>query len=211
MGHMIDRSNRLRSATLAALALAATAALAAAPPGRAARGAAPAHPNAAAPAKAKPEQAKSPPVRHGEQTDQGVVQSVSANAIVLKELDGSSVSVPVNAQTRVLVDGRPALLREVKPGFVAIAKWKDGKPAHDLRAFDLASDTIVQSVLAHAVVVTSAGGGTVTIKVNAKTRVFIDGKPAKLNDVKPGFIVVAGATGSKGGKPASELRVLNPS
>jgi hypothetical protein len=45
---------------------------------------------------------------------------------VLKELDGSTVSVG-DTHTQVLVDG-VAFLKNVKPGFVAIAKWKDGMP-----------------------------------------------------------------------------------
>src|SRR5712691_3912540 len=146
---MIGTSGRLRWASLAALVLAA-AALAGAPAGRAEGGAAGLHSQAAAPPnapKTKPEQAKTPTVHPGERTDQGVVQSVSASAIVVKELDGSSVSVPVNAQTSILVDGRAALLQDVKPGFVAIAKWKDGKPAQEVRGFDLANDAIVKAVL----------------------------------------------------------------
>jgi hypothetical protein len=163
-----------------------------------------------------PKPGKEPPVRHGQLLDQGVVQSVSTSTIVLKELDGSSVSVPVDAQTQVLVDGVKALLKNIKPGFVAIAKWKDGKAATQIRAFDLVHDTIVKSVLKNAVVVTKPGGATRTIKVNATTKVYIDGVRSKLQSVEPGFIVVPSAVVLQGAaananKPVAELRVLNPS
>jgi len=120
---------RVRIATVATLTVAA---LAIAPTGLAA---------AAAP----DGQVKSPPAAsssaHGVQTSQGVVQSVSAKAIVLKELDGSKPIVPLDAKTRVLIDGQPARLRDVKPGFVAIATWKAGKPTRELRVFDTSSAT----------------------------------------------------------------------
>src|SRR5580765_3146389 len=80
---MIGTSARLPCA-LAVLVLAATAALASAPVGRAGQ---PSHPAPQNTAKAKPEQAKTPPGHSGERTDQGVVQSIATDAIVVKELD----------------------------------------------------------------------------------------------------------------------------
>jgi hypothetical protein len=210
---MIEMTRRPWSATLVALALFATVVLAAGPSGRGVGVAEAAGPEAAAlakPVQVKPP-GKGPPARSG----QGIVQSVSARAVVLKELDGSTVSVPVDAKTRVLVDGKPASLRSVKPGFVAAAKWKAGKAARELQAFDLSGQNsagvaVVESVSADAIVVQEARGSTVTIPVDAKTRVFIDGKAASLRDVKPGYSVVTNVKGSKGNKPASELRFLRP-
>ena len=89
----------------------------------------------------KPGAAQSNGPRGGEQTSQGVVQSVLAKAIVLKELDGSSVSVPIDARTRFLVDGKRASLRDVKPGFVATATWKAGEAAREVQALDPSHST----------------------------------------------------------------------
>jgi len=50
----------------------------------------------------------------------------------------------------------------------------------------------------------------VSIPVNAKTRVLIDGKPAKLAAVEAGYTVVITANDAKGAKPAHELRFLRP-
>jgi hypothetical protein len=50
----------------------------------------------------------------------------------------------------------------------------------------------------------------VTIRVNAKTRVFVDGQPVTLRDVRPGFTLVTRADQSKRAKPARELRFLRP-
>ena len=150
---------------------------------------------------------------HGAGTGEGIVQSVSASAIVLRELDGSTVSVPVGSSTHVFVDGKKALLRDVKVGFVASATWKAGKPAPVLKVFNLSgphavSVGIVDSVSSGILVVTGTGGTTKSIPVNAKSRVFVDGLPAKLAAVKAGYTVVITA---KGGKAAHELRFLRPS
>jgi hypothetical protein len=63
----------------------------------------------------------------------GVVQSVSATGVWVKRLDGSSVNVSVDRKTRVTIDGKPARLTDVKPGFVLSATWQTGKPATILR------------------------------------------------------------------------------
>lgn len=205
---MVEVSRRPWGATLAVLALFATVVLAAGPSGGGVGVAAAAGPEAAA--LAKPVRVKGPPARSGG-SGRGIVQSVSVRAVVLKELDGSTVRVPVDAKTRVLVDGKPASLRAVKPGFVAFAKWAAGKATQELQAFNTAGVGVVESVSADAVVVQEARGSTVTIPVDAKTRVFVDGKPASLRDVKPGYYtVVTNVKGSKGNMPASELRFLRP-
>jgi hypothetical protein len=69
---------------------------------------------------------------------EGIVQSVSAKAIVLRQLDGSTVGVPVGPGTHVFVNGKNASLRDVKRGFVASVTLKPGKPA-TLRAIDPAA------------------------------------------------------------------------
>jgi hypothetical protein len=63
----------------------------------------------------------------------GVVQSVTATGVSVKRLDGSSVTVPVDRNTKVTIDGKPARLTDVKPGSVLSATWQAGKPATMLR------------------------------------------------------------------------------
>ena len=210
--HMVDVSWRPWRATLVVLALFAAVVLAAGPSGGGVGVAAAAGPELVAPAKPVQvkAQVKGPPARSGG-SGRGIVLSVSARAVVLKELDGSTVSVPVDAKTRVLVDGQPASLRAVKPGFVVFAEWRAGNATRELQALNAADVGVVESVSADAVVVQEARGSTVTIPVDAKTRVSVDGKPASLRDVKPGYYtVVTNVKGSKGNKPASELRFLRP-
>lgn len=164
-------------------------------------------------------QGKAPPARGPGNAKagagKGIVQSVSATAIVLRELDGSTVRIPVAANTHVFVNGLRASLRDVRAGFVASAVWKAGKPARVLQAFDLSgpkavSVGVVDSVSTGALVVTGTGGSTVSIRVDAKTRVLVDGKPSTLAAVRAGYTVVRSAKDSKGGRPARELRFLRP-
>jgi hypothetical protein len=140
----------------------------------------------------------------------GIVQSATPKAVVVKELDGSTVSVPVAPSTRVFVDGRRASLADVAPGFVASASWGSGKPARELEAFDPSTSVaVVQSISAHAVVVTDAAGASVTVSVNPKTHVLLDGRPAPLAAVHAGDELVTGAAGPTD-RPAGELRFLRP-
>ena len=150
----------------------------------------------------------------------GIVQALSAKAVTLKELDGTTLSVAVDAKTHVFVDGRPASLRDVEPGFAAIAKGRPGRPALELRTFNLSrphgpggatvKGAVVRSVSAVAVVLNKPDGNTVTVLVDARTRVFIDGQPASLSDVEPGFVVVTSPKAFKPNRPAKELRFLRP-
>ena len=63
----------------------------------------------------------------------GVVQSVSGAGVSVKRLDGTSVIVPVDKNTKVTIDGKPARLTDVRPGSVLSATWKSGEPAVLLR------------------------------------------------------------------------------
>ena len=67
--------------------------------------------------------------------DRGRVQSASATALVLKERDGSVVTVAVNPRTRVRINGQPGSLSDVQPGYLAITVRMDGGAARQLRAF----------------------------------------------------------------------------
>ena len=145
----------------------------------------------------------------------GIVQSVSPKAIVLRELDGSTVRVPVGRGTRVFVDGKRAALRNVRAGFVASATWAAGRPARVFHAFNLSgphavSVGVVDSLSDGVLAVTLSDGGTLSIPVGPRTRVLVDGKRATLAAVKVGYTVVIPAKDAKGGGPAHEVRFLRP-
>jgi hypothetical protein len=66
--------------------------------------------------------------------DRGRVQSVSPSAVVLKERDGSVVTVPVSSATVVRVNGQLATLAQVKKRYQATTLRVDGGAATQLRA-----------------------------------------------------------------------------
>jgi hypothetical protein len=67
--------------------------------------------------------------------ERGIVQSVTPSAVVLRALDGSDVEVRIGPLTRVRLNGLPAALTDVRPGFVAEAVRYGTRPAARLRAF----------------------------------------------------------------------------
>jgi len=152
---------------------------------------------------------KGPP--HGQAgSARGIVQSVAGKAVVVKELDGTTVRIPVAQSTHVFFDGKRATLGEARPGLVAIASWKPDKAAQRLQLFDATvTVAVVQSTTTRSVVVKMPAGTNVTIHLIPKTRVFVDGKAANVHAVKPGFLlVIKGAAPTS--RPATELRFLRP-
>ncbi len=69
----------------------------------------------------------------GMQSGEGVVQSVSTKAVVVRQLDGTTLTVPTDSRTVVFIDGRRAGLGDVEPGYVLAASWIPGKPVTVLR------------------------------------------------------------------------------
>jgi len=67
--------------------------------------------------------------------DRGRVQSATSSSLVLKERDGSVVTIPVGPKTRVRVNGQPASLADVQQGYFASTLRIDGGPAQLVRAF----------------------------------------------------------------------------
>ena len=115
--------------------------------------------------------------------DRGVVQSVSPTQIVLRELDGSTVALALGARTRVLVNGFPATLADIEPGFVAAVAHTTARHRPELiRAFGRILPTIDRGVVVSASAAglrrSHAGGDEVTFRVTARTRIRCRGLPA---------------------------------
>lgn len=122
--------------------------------------------------------------------DRGVVQSVSTTEIVLRELDGSSIALAVNAATRVLLNGSPARLTDVQPGFVAAVGHNDSRPARFVRAFGRVATTVDRGVIASVsgrqFVLRLADDSVLTLRVTPSTRVRLNGFPATPAAIRPG-------------------------
>jgi hypothetical protein len=125
--------------------------------------------------------------------DRGVVQSVSSAQIVLRELDGSTIAIPVGPRTRVLLNGQPATLGDIRPGFVAGVTHNGSTPARVIRAFGRLTPAIdsgvVVSVLRTAIVIRTPDGATMRFRVTARTKIRWRGLPATIAAVRPGRLV----------------------
>jgi hypothetical protein len=149
-------------------------------------------------------------------SERGIVQSVSASGLVLKALDGSTVTVAVDARTRVLLDGRATSIGAVRPGFVVVVTLRGAsdQPALQVEAFTTTPSSpsrplmgIVRSVSASELVLTPLRGGRVSVKLASVARVLIDGKPGLIGAVRVGFVAVfdPGASSASGkGKGKAE-------
>ena len=139
---------------------------------------------------------------HTREVDRGVVQSVAATHIVLRELDGTLVSVAVTPGTRVFVNGRRAALADLQPGFVAAVTHNGPAPATAVRAFGR-----VQTTVDHGVVVSREGriltirtdaGAALTFRLTLRTKIRFRGLPARLGAVRAGRL--ADVTHTPGGE-----------
>ena len=122
--------------------------------------------------------------------DRGIVQSVSPSQIVLRELDGSSVALTVDATTRVLLNGSPAQLTDIRPGFVAAVAHNGPRPARVIRAFGRVAANVdrgvIASVSARQFVLRRADGSLLTLRITPSTRVRLNGFPATPAAIRPG-------------------------
>jgi hypothetical protein len=123
--------------------------------------------------------------------DRGVVQSASAAALVLVELDGSAVTVPLDANTRVRLNGRPAAVTDLRAGFVALAVRPANGAARVVRAFGRVRVVVergtISAVDGSSVTLALFAGGQVQVPLSASTQVVWRGLPASVSDLRPGM------------------------
>lgn len=68
--------------------------------------------------------------------DHGTVGAIASGSVTLREADGRAVTVPIDAATRVTLDGEPVPASRIATGDEAIVVRRDGSPARILRARD---------------------------------------------------------------------------
>ncbi len=126
--------------------------------------------------------------------ERGIIQSLSADAVVLRALDGSEITVALAPTTRFRLNGRPVRLGRLGAGLVAEAVTPlDGGAAIVLRAFGrsaLASRTgSVVRVGPAVLVLRLGGGGRARIAVTGETIVRRAGALLALERLRRGMRV----------------------
>ncbi len=142
--------------------------------------------------------------------DRGVVQAVTERRIVLRELDGSLVSLAIGPATRVRVNGSPAPLEAVRPGFVAVVIHEGDEPARIVRAFGKVTVTdrgIVRALRRTAISLRTAPGSVVEIALTPATRFRRGGAPVPRRAARAGARV---AVVHREGGAAITVKVLQP-
>lgn len=153
----------------------------------------------------------------------GKVVSVDAakGTIVVAPKEGPQVTVTTDAKTKFTVGDKPATLADIKPD-MGIRVSPGTGTAEDVRAFAAkpspapAPTSKPNNLLYGTVVSVDAAKGTVviapkqgeqaTVTTDAKTKIQVDGKEAKLDDVKAGMVLrVEPATGT-----AADVRAFTP-
>jgi hypothetical protein len=140
----------------------------------------------------------------------GVVQAVGSDSVTVKAKKGDPVVVPVNAQTKIVVNGKAGALSGVKVGYVVLGRLTAaGGPAKLLLAHQVpAPGTIVagkvQSVGSNSITLTKKDGSAITIGVTSDTKILVNGKAATLADVEAGYGVLVRRSSADG--PAAVIR-----
>ncbi len=141
-------------------------------------------------------------------TDRGVVQSVDAGQIVLRALDGEVLTFSIVPRTVVRLNGAPAAIADVHPGFVARVVH-DARHALVIAAFGAPVTTtdrgVVTTISRAAITLRVAGGGSLTFALDAGTRFKFHGTPAGRQPARPGAQVAV--THTAGGS-ATVVNVL---
>jgi hypothetical protein len=143
--------------------------------------------------------------------DRGVVQSISSAQIVLRGLDGSTLSFFIAPRTQVLLNGAPSSVSAIQPGFSAAVTHTAAGKVLIIRAFgkpravkQIDKGAIV-SVSPTLIVLRQVDGTKVSVSVGPQTSVILDDVAALLVDLRPGYLV---AVLHYGAQPAREIRAL---
>src|SRR5215210_7475276 len=135
----------------------------------------------------------------------GLVASVDSDSITLTKKDGSSVTIPVNGDTKIRVNGKPGSLSDVGPGDRAVVRRTsaDG-PAATINAGEnrgrRAVNGVVDAVGANSITIKQRNGASATIDVTGDTKIRVKGHSgaAALSDIHVGYKAEVIRSGSDG-------------
>ncbi len=143
--------------------------------------------------------------------DRGVVQSVSATEIVLRGLDGSTLAFAILPRTQVLVNGSPANITAIQPGFSAAVTHTAAGKAMVIRAYGKVRAVkrtdkgVIVSLTPTLVELRQTDGTVVSVGVGPQTSVILNNVPASLAELRPGYLAAVLHVGTQ---PAREIRAL---
>ena len=137
-----------------------------------------------------------PPVRAALVSDQGIVQASSSDAVVLRALDGSTLTIPYDRRTAFTLADRAAGRNVVQPGAVAVVRHYDGGVAVEVRVVPAPKPkfrtdrAIIDTVTRTVLVVRLTNGSGLPLAVDAATRVYLpNGRQGGPELLQAGYLV----------------------
>jgi len=135
----------------------------------------------------------------------GKVDSVGADSVTVVKRDGTAVTVPVTADTKVRVNGQVGSLSDLQKGYrIFIRRTSADGPAAVInahRATSLGRAVVhgtVDSVGSDSITLKGRDGGKLTIGVTAQTIIRVRGEAASLSDIQPGYRAIVLRAGTDG-------------
>ena len=137
---------------------------------------------------------------HGAQTARGIVQEIRKDRVRLRALDGRDTWERLALKSQVLVNDRPGVLRDIRPGFVAeVVRNKLGRVT-TLRAFGevplITMKGVVDQITATGIVVRKANGTSVVFTIDPAARILVLSQPATAAQILVGYSVLIQYRGS---------------
>lgn len=137
-----------------------------------------------------------PPARAAIVSDQGIVQAASSDAVVLRTLDGSTLTIPYDRRTVVTLADRAAGRNVVQPGAVAVVRHYDGGVAVEVRVVPAPKPkfrtdrAIVDTATRTVLVVRLTNGSGLPLAIDGATRVYLpNGRRGGPELLQAGYLV----------------------
>ncbi len=140
--------------------------------------------------------------------ERGIVQSIDAQHLELRALDGTVVSFRLTPTTRVRVNGLTARPERIRPGYVAVVSHKGDRIAVLVKAFGKPTVVTRRGVVAslnRRAITIGSDAGPITIAINGRTVFRFRGRPGRPGLARPGALVVVKYVD---GSPARIVNVL---
>lgn len=155
-----------------------------------------------------------PPARAAIVSDQGIVQAAFNDAIVLRTLDGASLTIPYDRRTAFTLADRAAGRNVVQPGAVAVVRHYDGGVAVEVRVVPAPKPkfrtdrAIIDTATRTVLVVRLTNGSGLPLAIDAATRVYLpNGRRGGPELLQAGYLVDV-VYDPAGSVPVQSVRVI---
>lgn len=155
-----------------------------------------------------------PPARAAIVSDQGIVQAASSDAVVLRTLDGASLTIPYDRRTVFTLSNRATGRNVVQPGAVAVVRHYDGGVAVEVRVVPVPKPkfrtdrAIIDTATRTVLVVRLTNGSGLPLAIDGATRVYLpNGRRGGPELLQAGYLVDV-VYDPAGAVPVQSVRII---